>query len=459
MAMIKRASSRLALALAAGLAVAACQGEVESTKHLQPIPSKTVALMESKGMRKDAPILVRIYKEESKLELWKKNESGRYALLKDYDICRWSGTLGPKVREGDKQAPEGFYAVAPGQMNPKSSYYLSFNLGYPNAFDRSYGRTGAHLMVHGDCLSAGCYAMTDEQIAEVYAIAREAFAGGQRSFQVQALPFRMTAENMARRRDDPNFAFWKNLKEGADHFEVTKLEPKVDVCERKYVFNAESGTGRFEPSAACPSYTVPFAVASAVAAKKRQDDQRFAELVGGGYQVAASYVPQNGRIRRTLDEPVVKVAAAPVAAPVRTASAVPAPAMAASASGPLPAPRPASLAARTQVAAAPKTSGGFAWLRGGSDETKAAEAAPRIAMPAEPVRTASVVPAAAPEQAVPLVAQPTPSAERPFYKRVLGLGGLVGGRIAPHTTAPSAMEAVPAPVPRPKGQRTADARL
>src|SRR5690606_33998645 len=96
------------------------------------------------------------------------------------------------------QAPEGFYSVGPGQMNPKSAYFLSFNIGYPNAYDRSLGRTGKHLMVHGDCLSKGCYAMTDPQIAEVYAIAREALQAGQPSFQVQAFPFRMTAENMAR---------------------------------------------------------------------------------------------------------------------------------------------------------------------------------------------------------------------------------------------------------------------
>ena len=123
-----------------------------------------------------SPILVRLFKQEAELEVWKQDRSGRFALLKTYPICRWSGDLGPKVREGDRQAPEGFYTISPGQMNPQSAYYLSFNTGYPNAFDRALGRTGSQLMVHGDCSSRGCYAMTDEQIAEIYSLGRESFS-------------------------------------------------------------------------------------------------------------------------------------------------------------------------------------------------------------------------------------------------------------------------------------------
>src|SRR4029077_679994 len=126
------------------------------------------------------------------------------------------------------------------QMNPKSKYYLAFNIGYPNAFDRAWGRTGAELMVHGDCSSRGCYAMTDEQIGEIYALGRESFFGGQRAFQVQAYPFRMTSANMAKHRNNPNMPFWRMIKQGYDAFEVTKLEPKVDFCEKRYVFNAQA---------------------------------------------------------------------------------------------------------------------------------------------------------------------------------------------------------------------------
>src|SRR5690606_38274048 len=123
---------------------------------------------------------------------------------------------------------------------PQSAYYLSFNMGYPNAFDRALGRTGSQLMVHGDCSSRGCYAMTDEQISEIYALGREAFFGGQRAFQVQADPFRLTPANFARHRNNPNVPCWKMLKEGNDRFEVTRQEPKVDVCEKRYVFDAQA---------------------------------------------------------------------------------------------------------------------------------------------------------------------------------------------------------------------------
>ena len=184
-------------------------------------------------MAKDSPILVRVFKEEAELEVWKKNRDGQYALLKTYPICRWSGDLGPKKKQGDRQAPEGFYTITPGQMNPNSNYYLAFNTGYPNAFDRAWNRTGSELMVHGDCSSRGCYAMTDEQMQEIYALARESFFGGQKSFQLEAFPFRMTALNMARHRNNPNYAFWKMLKEGYDHCEATHQEPKVAVVAAK----------------------------------------------------------------------------------------------------------------------------------------------------------------------------------------------------------------------------------
>ena len=213
-----------AVALAAGIAlsVAGCVTDEAATKlpsrASAPLKPETVALLQEKGMSKSSPIVVRLFKQESELEVWKPNREGRYELFKSYPICRWSGELGPKIKEGDRQAPEGFYTIVPGLMNPNSSYYLAFNTGFPNAFDRAHGRTGGDLMVHGDCSSRGCYAMTDEQIAEIYALGRESFMGGQRSFQVQAYPFRMTAENLAKHRNNPNMAFWRMLKEGNDQF-------------------------------------------------------------------------------------------------------------------------------------------------------------------------------------------------------------------------------------------------
>jgi murein L,D-transpeptidase YafK len=239
-------TARIVLALAVGLTAApvvlpAVSGHADAQSFRSDkarVSRETLALMDDKGMARDAPILVRIYKMESELEVWKETRAGTFALLKTYPICRWSGDLGPKTREGDRQAPEGFYRVGPSQMNPNSEYFLSFNLGYPNAFDRSFSRTGSALMVHGDCLSRGCYAMTDEQMAEVYGLAQEALSAGQDAFQAQVFPFRMTPENMARHRNHQHIAFWRMLKEGADHFEVSRREVKVNVCERRYVYNA-----------------------------------------------------------------------------------------------------------------------------------------------------------------------------------------------------------------------------
>jgi len=205
-------------------------------------------------MSPSAPILVRIFKQESELEIWKQDRSGKYALLKTYPMCRWSGKLGPKTRDGDRQAPEGFYHVSSGMLNPNSQYYLSFNLGYPNRLEAALGYTGDALMVHGACSSSGCYAMTDEGVAEIYAVVRDALKGGQSSFQVQAFPFRMTPDNMAKYRSDPNFAFWTNLKEAYDIFDVSRRPPKVSYCEGRYVFDAEFQGGEpRNPLAVCPA--------------------------------------------------------------------------------------------------------------------------------------------------------------------------------------------------------------
>jgi murein L,D-transpeptidase YafK len=253
---------RLILISGVCLTLAACNDTLSSVSNKveHPLPTKVVNRMKAYDMSVNSPIMMRVFKEESVLEVWKQQRgSGRFEKIAEYEICKWSGELGPKRVEGDRQAPEGFYHVAAHQMNPNSSYYLSFNLGYPNKFDRSHGRTGSNLMVHGACSSAGCYSMSDENVLEIYAFAREAFRGGQQSFQVQAFPFRMTAENMARHRGNENYEFWKMLKVGYDHFELTKRPPKVDVCEQRYVFNqvTQDEGAVFNATAACPTMTTP----------------------------------------------------------------------------------------------------------------------------------------------------------------------------------------------------------
>ncbi|MDN3593196.1 L,D-transpeptidase family protein [Methylobacterium adhaesivum] len=258
------------------ISLGACQdgstGGGVPLRALAPVPQKTLALMAQKGMSPSDPILIRAYKKEAEMEVWKRGTNGQYALLKTFPICRWSGQLGPKTKQGDRQAPEGFYTVTPGQMNPNSSYYLSFDTGYPNAYDRANGRSGNYIMVHGTCSSAGCFAMTDESMGEIYALARDSFAGGQRAFQFQSYPFRMTAANVAKFRNDPNAPFWKNLKEGSDYFEALREEPKVGLCGTRYVFGgADAAAG------ACTPRVDPL-----VAEKRDRDNREVADLIAKG---------------------------------------------------------------------------------------------------------------------------------------------------------------------------------
>ena len=287
------------MAAGCALALSGCLpggGMLVGEKATRPLSNEMVEAIERKGMAKETPILVRIFKEELELEVWKQTKDGQYDLLKTYPICRWSGELGPKVKQGDRQAPEGFYMITPGLMNPNSAYYLAFNMGFPNSFDRALGRSGANLMVHGDCSSSGCYAMTDDQIGEIFALARELFDGGQRAFQVQAYPFHMTAENMAKHRDNPNIAFWRMLKEGNDHFEVTRQEPKVEVCDKRYVFNAIpfDPAQSFSPQRSCPVYDQPVDVVQAVKAKREADNKEYAALVARGIKTVPVLTYRDG---------------------------------------------------------------------------------------------------------------------------------------------------------------------
>ncbi len=298
-----------ALAVIAGaLVLAGCYGEDGyqlPTRAMKELSPQTLALLEQKHMPKDSPILIRLFKEESELEVWKQDTTGRFQLLKVYPICRWSGDLGPKVHEGDRQAPEGFYTITPNLMNPDSNYYLAINTGFPNAYDKANNRHGAFLMIHGDCSSRGCYAMTDEQIGEIYSLARDALLGGQQSFQIQAYPFRLTPANLARHRTNPNMAFWRMIKVGNDHFEVSHLEPKVEVCNRRYVFDPVPPPNSkkplvFNPTGRCPAFVVAPEIVGPALAKQHSDDLQFAQLVRANVWVAPVRTGLDGGMNRVF---------------------------------------------------------------------------------------------------------------------------------------------------------------
>ncbi|WP_200896894.1 L,D-transpeptidase family protein [Devosia soli] len=238
-----------------GIGLAACSNFVKGgdNRHNIPLAPALVKALQDMGSSPGEGMVIRIFKKEAQLEVWKRTTSGQYKIFKTYEICSYSGNLGPKFKEGDYQSPEGFYNISPGLMNPNSNYYLAFNTGFPNKFDRANGRTGSNLMVHGDCKSVGCYAMTDAGIAEIYALARESFKGGNPSFQVQIFPFRMTTAALAQNASSPHVDFWRNIKEGYDLFDVTKTPPAWDVCEKRYVFNP-TATG-LDAMGPCPAVT------------------------------------------------------------------------------------------------------------------------------------------------------------------------------------------------------------
>lgn len=211
---------------------------IEKITEPSPTEASLAENIEAIGGRVGDPVFIRIFKKEAELEVWMMPEGERqYRLIQTYPICAFSGDLGPKLREGDRQSPEGFYYVTKSRLNPNSRFHLSFNLGYPNRYDRAHGRTGSFLMVHGDCVSIGCYAMTDSKIEEIYELVEQALVRGQKIVRVHAFPFRMTEANMRHYRGHKWYHFWENLKEGYDWFEVHHVPPNVQVKQRKYLFD------------------------------------------------------------------------------------------------------------------------------------------------------------------------------------------------------------------------------
>ena len=203
----------------------------EAAARVQPALERDFA---AKHLDFGTPIYLRIFKREAQLELWLRGADGKYVLFREYPVCKFSGDLGPKQREGDNQAPEGFYSVAPRQLNPQSNYHLAFNLGYPNAYDHAHGRTGSALMVHGNCVSIGCYAMGDAGIEEIYTLSAAALRAGQGVFPVHIFPFRPTVAALAAAKNSPWFGFWSELAPAYDFFEREHVPPAIEVDGDRY---------------------------------------------------------------------------------------------------------------------------------------------------------------------------------------------------------------------------------
>lgn len=246
----------LAALVLAGVPAAAGEAVKQPPAWEKPIAPETQAFLDKKALITGAPVYFRIFKEESELEVWKARPGGRFLPIKTYPICNWSGALGPKQTLGDRMAPEGFYDLKRDSLKPDSKYHLALNVGYPNALDRALGRSGDFIMVHGSCVSIGCFAMTDEFIEEIYAFARQAFDGGEARIPLHIFPFRMTAENLARHKGHAAEASWAPLQEAYDDFKTSQLVPRIAMCEKRYVVNPvwQQGEATADTAAAaCPA--------------------------------------------------------------------------------------------------------------------------------------------------------------------------------------------------------------
>jgi murein L,D-transpeptidase YafK len=219
-----------------------------------PLPASAVTAdrdsrLAAKGLSAGNPVMIRIFKAESEFELWMLRDE-RFELFATYPICKWSGKLGPKLHEGDKQAPEGMYTVAMPQIHRKGRWPRSLNIGYPNAFDKAMERTGSLILVHGGCTSTGCYAMTNPRMEEIYKLSELALQQGQQSIPVHVFPFRMTETNLAAHADSQWLPFWRNIKDAYDLFERTRVPPSVKVCGKKYVVGEGALPGAVQPVSA-----------------------------------------------------------------------------------------------------------------------------------------------------------------------------------------------------------------
>jgi murein L,D-transpeptidase YafK len=220
------------------LCLSACVHQVpDQPRHIArshaPISQWMVARNSAAGVTDNSPALIRIFKREAVLELWRQR-GDKYVLVAVFDICKYSGHAGPKKRTGDRQAPEGFYQITPAHLNPFSQEWLSINTGFPNQYDRSQGYTGHALMIHGGCSSAGCYALRDGPMQDLYASVRDAFAAGQKQIQIQIYPERW---GWSADLSGPDQQFWQQLKTGYDLFEKTRQPVQFRVEKNQYVFD------------------------------------------------------------------------------------------------------------------------------------------------------------------------------------------------------------------------------
>ena len=179
-------------------------------------------------------VLLRAYKHEKMMEVWASDRrKGPLKRLANYAICSLSGGPGPKLREGDGQVPEGFYYL--NFYHSRSTFFLAMRVNYPNRRDRKLKRTGSAIMIHGNCVSIGCLAMSDERIQELWLITTAARRRGK--LAVHIFPTCELARAIKAAKDPSLAAFWTNLKQGMDLFDKDRKPRKWTVGPKgEYLF-------------------------------------------------------------------------------------------------------------------------------------------------------------------------------------------------------------------------------
>jgi murein L,D-transpeptidase YafK len=195
---------------------------------------------EKRGLKLGSPVFIRVYKQTSEMELWVEKGS-RYVLFKTFGICRWSGRLGPKYYEGDRQSPEGLYRITSRDLIVNARWDRAMNINYPNSFDVMNGRGGSSILIHGKCGSIGCFAIQDRNVEEVYAAVRAALEGGQAYIPVLSLPFRFSSLAPSRQDTLQMNEFWADLRRADLLFDRDRLPPSAWICDGRYYFADRRG--------------------------------------------------------------------------------------------------------------------------------------------------------------------------------------------------------------------------
>ena len=193
-------------------------------------------LIESVGGDLGNLVLLRIFKEEKRLELWM-SVTGEYKLLKSYKLTDYSGTLGPKLSGDDGQSPEGYYTVPDDGLILDSTGHYRAELLFPNRFDKEHNISSGYSSIHDKGVDMDGFTVRDTDMEEIYEVLKSAFENGYKAIPVYIYPFIMSDDNLDNVKDNPWYDFWKNIKGGYDYFTGSHRTPAIDVINGKYVFH------------------------------------------------------------------------------------------------------------------------------------------------------------------------------------------------------------------------------